>query len=116
MQYAGAHGSRTRQEVLVKQLAGKVAVITGAGSGFGRELARIAAGEGMKLMLADIQKDALDEAVEEARASGAEAACLRVDVASAADVQRLSDHTNERFGAAQPLLNKSGGPGCACLR
>jgi len=112
MQYAGAHGSRTQQEVLVKQLAGKVAVITGAGSGFGREFARIAAGEGMKLMLADIQKDALDEAVEEARASGAEAAGLRVDVASAADVQMLADHTMEQFGAAHLLFNNAGVSGC----
>ncbi|HJY79260.1 MAG TPA: SDR family NAD(P)-dependent oxidoreductase, partial [Burkholderiales bacterium] len=52
----------------MKDLAGKVAVITGAGSGFGREFARIAAREQMTLMLADIQTDALDGAVEEARA------------------------------------------------
>jgi NAD(P)-dependent dehydrogenase (short-subunit alcohol dehydrogenase family) len=94
--------------VLVKQLAERVAVITGAGSGFGREFARIATRERMKLMLADIQKDALDEAVEEARAAGADAAGLRVDVASAADVQRLADQTMERFGAAHLLFNNAG--------
>ena len=92
----------------MKQLAGKVAVITGAGSGFGREFARIAARERMKLMLADIQQDALDEAVEEARTSGADAASLRVDVASAAEVQRLADQTMERFGAAHLLFNNAG--------
>jgi NAD(P)-dependent dehydrogenase (short-subunit alcohol dehydrogenase family) len=98
--------------VLVKQLAGKIAVITGAGSGFGREFARIATRERMKLMLADIQKDALVEAVEEARAAGADAAGLRVDVASAADVQRLADQTMERFGAAHLLFNNAGVAGC----
>ena len=96
----------------MKQLAGKVAVITGAGSGFGREFARIAARERMKLMLADIQQDALDRAVEEARASGADAAGLRVDVASAADVQRLADQTMKQFGAVHLLFNNAGVAGC----
>ena len=49
----------------MKDLAGKVAVITGAGSGFGREFARICAREGMRLVLADVQQDALDEVVAE---------------------------------------------------
>ena len=92
----------------MKDLAGKVAVITGAGSGFGREFARMAARERMKLMLADIQQDALDGAVGEARASGAQAAGLRVDVASAADVQRLAEWTMEEFGAAHLLFNNAG--------
>ena len=46
------------------QLAGRVAVITGAGSGFGREFARLAAREGMFLALADVQRDALDATVD----------------------------------------------------
>ena len=96
----------------MKDLAGKVAVITGAGSGFGREFARIAARERTKLMLADIQQDALDEAVAEARAAGADAAGLRVDVASAADVQKLADQTLEQFGAAHLLFNNAGVAGC----
>ncbi|HVT34668.1 MAG TPA: SDR family NAD(P)-dependent oxidoreductase, partial [Nevskiaceae bacterium] len=48
----------------MKQLQGKVAVITGAGSGFGRELAILCAGEGMKLVLADIQENAIAETVK----------------------------------------------------
>lgn len=96
----------------MKHFAGKVAVITGAGSGFGREFARIAARERMKLMLADIQRDALEEAVGEARALGAQAAGLRVDVASAPDVQRLADLTMEQFGAAHLLFNNAGVAGC----
>jgi NAD(P)-dependent dehydrogenase (short-subunit alcohol dehydrogenase family) len=101
-----------REEALMKDLVGKVAVITGAGSGFGREFARIAARERMKLVLADIQEDALDGAVEEARASGAQAAGVPVDVASAADVQRLADQALEQFGAAHLLFNNAGVAGC----
>ncbi len=92
----------------MKDFAGRVAVITGAGSGFGREFARIAAREGMKLMLADVQQDALDEAVGEARAFGAQAVGLRVDVASAADVQRLAERTMEELGAVHVLFNNAG--------
>mgnify|MGYP001386361466 CR=1 FL=1 len=47
----------------IETLRGKVAVITGAGSGFGREFARIAAEEGMSLVLVDVQADALAETV-----------------------------------------------------
>jgi NAD(P)-dependent dehydrogenase (short-subunit alcohol dehydrogenase family) len=92
----------------MKDLAGKVAVITGAGSGFGREFARIGARERMKLVLADVQQDALDESVEEARRSGAEALGVRTDVSSAADVERLAARTMERFGAAHLLFNNAG--------
>lgn len=92
----------------MKDFAGKVAVITGAGSGFGREFARIAARERMKLMLADVQQDALDEAVGEARASGAQAVGLRVDVARADDVRRLAERTMEELGAAHLLFNNAG--------
>lgn len=92
----------------MKDLAGKVAVITGAGSGFGREFARIGARERMRLALADVQQDALDEAVEEARRSGADAIGVRTDVASAADVERLAAETVKKFGAAHLLFNNAG--------
>ena len=74
--------------------------------------ARYRSRERMKLVLADIQTDALEGAVEEARASGAQAAGLRVDVASAADVQRLAGKTLEQFGAAHLLFNNAGVAGC----
>ena len=66
----------------MKDLAEKVAVITGAGSGFGREFARIGATERMKLVLADVQQGALDEAVAEARDSGAAAIGIRTPVSA----------------------------------
>ena len=92
----------------MKDLAGRVAVITGAGSGFGREFARIGASERMKLVLADVQQDALDEAVAEARGSGAQALGVRADVSSADQVQQLAARTVEKFGAVHLLFNNAG--------
>jgi NAD(P)-dependent dehydrogenase (short-subunit alcohol dehydrogenase family) len=92
----------------MKDLAGKVAVITGAGSGFGREFARIGARERMKLVLADVQQDALDEAVEEARRSGSDAIGVRTDVSSAAEVEHLAAQAMGKFGAAHLLFNNAG--------
>src|SRR5438067_7428247 len=87
----------SRQERTMKDLAGKVAVITGAGSGFGREFAHIGARERMKVVLADVQDDALDAAVGEVRAGGAEALGVRADVAKAEDVQELAQRATAKF-------------------
>jgi len=92
----------------MKDLAGKVAVITGAGSGFGREFARIGAGEGMRLVLADVQPDALDATVAEIRAAGAEALGVRADVSKPADVERLAASATGKFGAVHLLFNNAG--------
>lgn len=75
----------------MKQFAGGVAVITGGASGFGKAFARLGAGLGMKLVLADIQQDALDAAVAGFRAQGVEVIGVRVDVSREADVQALAD-------------------------
>src|SRR5438270_2012825 len=96
------------QETIMKDLAGKVAVITGAGSGFGREFARIAVRERMKLALADVQQDALEAVAAECRAQGAEALAVAIDVSKAADVQQLADRTMAKFGAVHLLFNNAG--------
>jgi NAD(P)-dependent dehydrogenase (short-subunit alcohol dehydrogenase family) len=90
----------------MKDFAGKTAVITGAGSGFGREFARTAAGLGMKLVLADIQADAL--AATAAEFPNAEVLALRTDVAKAADMERLADEAYARFGQVHLLFNNAG--------
>ncbi|MCL4182755.1 MAG: SDR family oxidoreductase [Burkholderiaceae bacterium] len=92
----------------MKDFAGKVAVITGAGSGFGREFARIGAALGMKLALADIQADALAATAAELRAQGAQLLTETVDVSRGADIERLAQRTLERFGAVHLLFNNAG--------
>ena len=90
----------------MKNYAGRVAVITGAGSGFGLEVARIAAARGMKLVLVDVQQDALDKAAAEF--AGSEVLARRVDVAKAEQMQALADAVQERFGAPHFVFNNAG--------
>ena len=92
----------------MKDLQGRTAVITGAGSGFGLELARIAAREGMKLVLADVQQDALDRAAAEISALGAPVLAFRLDVSKAAEVEALGAATLQRFGAPNLVFNNAG--------
>ena len=86
----------------------RVVVITGAGSGFGREFARIGAKLGMKLVLADVQQDALDLVKAELEAQGASVLAQRCDVRHAAEVQALADAAMEKFGVVHLLFNNAG--------
>ncbi len=90
------------------ELTGRTAVITGAGSGFGREFARLGAARGMKLALADINQAALDAIVTELSDAGVEVIGVRTDVSKGADVQALADATMARFGAVHLLFNNAG--------
>jgi len=92
----------------MKDFAGKVAVVTGAGSGFGREFARIGAQLGMKLSLADIQPEALAATVDELRGRGAQVIGETVDVSRGADVERLAQRTLDAYGAVHLLFNNAG--------
>jgi NAD(P)-dependent dehydrogenase (short-subunit alcohol dehydrogenase family) len=86
----------------------KTAVITGSASGFGREFARVGASLGMKLVLADIQNDALQNIAAELRSTGVDVLTQRVDVADGAQIQSLADATMARFGAVHLLFNNAG--------
>ncbi|MBH9577877.1 SDR family oxidoreductase [Inhella proteolytica] len=90
----------------MKELQGKTAVITGAGSGFGLELARLCAAEGMKLVLVDVQADALARVAEELAAHHPMA--QRVDVSSAAEMETLAAAVQARFGAPHLVFNNAG--------
>jgi NAD(P)-dependent dehydrogenase (short-subunit alcohol dehydrogenase family) len=87
---------------------GGVAVITGAASGFGLEASRIAAARGMKIVMADVQQDALGRAAAQIEALGAQVLPFRLDVSKAAEVEALGVATVQRFGAPNFVFNNAG--------
>jgi NAD(P)-dependent dehydrogenase (short-subunit alcohol dehydrogenase family) len=92
----------------MKQFEGRVAVITGAGSGLGREFANTAAGLGMKLVLADIDAAALARARDELQLGGAEVLAMVADVRKAEHVEELADAAMIRFHAVHLVFNNAG--------
>lgn len=92
----------------MKSFTGRTAVITGAASGFGLEVSRIAAAKGMAVVMADVQQDALDRAAAEITALGARVLPIRLDVSKAAEVEALGAATFERFGAPHFVFNNAG--------
>lgn len=89
-------------------LKGGVAVITGAASGFGLETCRVAARLGMRIVMADVQADALARAQSEIEGLGAAVLPFRLDIAQAAEVQALADTTLQRFGVPNFVFNNAG--------
>lgn len=96
-------------------LAGGIAVITGAASGFGLETARIAARRGMKVVMADVQADALELAAHEVQALGTEVLARRTDVSKAAEIEELAAATLQRFGTPNFVFNNAGVGGAGGL-
>ena len=92
----------------MKHFKGRVAVITGAASGLGREFADRAAELGMKLVLADVQADALERATDELLESGAEVLAMVCDVSKGAHVQELADAAIARFHGIHLVFNNAG--------
>ena len=92
----------------MKNFKGKVAVITGAASGFGREFAIAGAALGMKLVLADVQQLPLDATVAELAATGADVVGLRCDVSKGEEVEALAQSALNRFGGINLLFNNAG--------
>jgi NAD(P)-dependent dehydrogenase (short-subunit alcohol dehydrogenase family) len=92
----------------MKRFAGRVAVVTGAGSGLGRELALRFAREGMKLALADVDEAALAKTETDLKAAGTAAIAVRCDVSNGADVEALAARTIDAFGAVHVVCNNAG--------
>lgn len=93
---------------MIEDFKHKTAVLTGAGSGFGLECARLGARLGMNLVLADVQQDALDRASEEIQATGAQVLAYRLDVSQAEEVEALGRAVASRFGAPHLVFNNAG--------
>lgn len=87
---------------------GKVAVITGAASGLGRAFAEQGAALGMRLVLADIDPDALADTAATLRAAGAEVVAVPTDVSDAGAVDALARKTLDSYGKAHLLFNNAG--------
>jgi NAD(P)-dependent dehydrogenase (short-subunit alcohol dehydrogenase family) len=99
----------------MKEFKDKVAVITGGASGIGRALADRCAQEGMNIVLADIEEDALVTAKSELEATGVSALAVQTDVSQAEDIETLAEKTIEKFGHVHLLFNNAGvgAPGAA---
>ena len=90
------------------RLRGKVAFITGAGAGMGREAAVLFAEEGARVVVADIDAGAAAETVTKVEAVGGQGAAVVGDVASETDVRRMIAEGMKKFGALHVLYNNAG--------
>src|SRR5260221_13373735 len=88
-------------------LDGKIAVITGAGSGIGRATAKIFAREGAKLLISDIVADAGMETLKALKDSGAAAIFMKIDVSRASDVEAMIAKVVETFGRIDCAFNNA---------
>jgi NAD(P)-dependent dehydrogenase (short-subunit alcohol dehydrogenase family) len=86
----------------------KVAVITGGASGVGRALARLLAGQGAKVAIADIEANALDRTVSELAEQGCDCMGLRADVTDQASMNALADAVMDRFGEIHLVFANAG--------
>lgn len=100
---------------MIKDFEGKVAVITGAASGIGRGLAYGFAKIGMKIVLADIDKENLENVAKELEEIGNEVMTQVTDVSDPEQVAQLADASYERFGAVNILCNNAGVGGAGSI-
>ncbi|MBI3526574.1 MAG: SDR family oxidoreductase [Betaproteobacteria bacterium] len=92
----------------MKVFKDRVAVVTGGASGLGRAMALRFAREGMKIVLADVEKDALSRTEKEFKGSGYPVLAVRTDVSKGSEVEALADKTFKTFGGVHVLCNNAG--------
>lgn len=90
------------------RLEGKVAMVTGAGSGIGRASALIFAQEGAKVVVSDIMVEGGSETVTKIQQAGGEASFFRADVSNEAEVEALIKHVIDTYGSLDCAVNNAG--------
>ncbi|MGY3777580.1 SDR family NAD(P)-dependent oxidoreductase [Isobaculum melis] len=92
----------------MKRVEGKVAIITGAGNGMGKESAILLAAEGAKVVATDIQLEAVEAVVKEILANGGDAIAIKHDVANEAEWKQVVAETTAKYGKLDILVNNAG--------
>ena len=91
-----------------QELAGKVAIVTGGGTGIGRGIAVALAREGVRVLICGRREAPLQETVQEIREAGGEASAISADVSDEQDVERVVGQTKNAFGDVDILINNAG--------
>jgi NAD(P)-dependent dehydrogenase (short-subunit alcohol dehydrogenase family) len=92
----------------MRGLSGKVAIVTGGGSGLGEAIARALAGYGVKVVLTDIKLEGAQRVAREIASAGGAASAVQQDTAKAADSERVVAHAVETYGALHYAVNNAG--------
>src|SRR5262245_3867402 len=92
----------------MRDVHGKVAVVTGAASGIGRGMCEAFIDAGMRVVLADVEEQALERTTGQLRARGADVHAVRTDVSQPEQVQALADETVRHYGAVHVVCNNAG--------
>ena len=92
----------------MKKLEGKVAIVTGAGSGMGKAIAILYAKEGSKVVASDINLETVEETIKEIESKGGQAEAVRADVSSEEDIKEMFRVASEKYGTLDILVNNAG--------